>query len=147
MKSLFGALLPVVLLLSCKKSSDSNGSNTAFTGQWKWVSTVWNVGPTNGTTTPPSSGLVTLTLNTDNTYVAELNGAVKASGTYHIDNTGESGTAFQYTLRISHDSITVAGLGICNNTFILASPESLTIGTSLNPGANSLNSFVRYHAQ
>jgi hypothetical protein len=74
-------LLFTFFLLSCSKS-ENNSANQAFYGQWQFIGSAF--GPS--FTKPAPDSVVILTLKSDNTYAASLNGKILIHGPLTIEN-------------------------------------------------------------
>jgi len=89
---LFIALLILASLGACKKSTalspdalngGAHNDTTGIYGQWTWVNSI--AGPWK--TIPPSDSSVTLTLNSDNSYLTAINGKTFSVGTFQLTGT------------------------------------------------------------
>jgi hypothetical protein len=90
MKLLVFITLIIFAIAACKKStplalvsdplSNSHGDTLGIYGTWTWVNSV--AGPWK--TIPPSDSTVTLTLNSDNSYLTAINGKTFSEGTFKL---------------------------------------------------------------
>jgi len=101
MKTMFCciAFMVIIFFSACSKSTDSTLTHSVNVIHYILINRVWSAARTD-TTYPQKDSLVTLQLNSDDTYQSWLNNVLICKGNYSISN--NIGSYYQKTLKLQN---------------------------------------------
>lgn len=156
MKGLFYlTIISTITLFACNKSSSIVSSDIKTAGAWQLVQKNWFLGGGSGVLTPSKDSSVLLILNTNNTYISQLNGKTISAWSYSITKDTSYNNAqvlqlnnFKTTGIFSLFTVEELGtnnqiLSVFNGLFMNISNDTLTLSSASTPGGWDSYIFVK----